>query len=322
MHALVTGGAGFIGSHLTETLLAEGHRVMVIDDLSTGREENLSGFRGNPSFDFVRDSVRNEAAMTPLVEAADVVYHLAAAVGVRLIVESPVHTIETNIHGSEVVLSLANRFRRPVFLASSSEVYGKSQAVPFREDANMVYGSTGFNRWAYACSKVIDEYLALAYWQEHRLAVVIGRFFNAIGPRQSGAYGMVVPRFVRAALRNEPIRVYGDGTQTRCFCHVRDIVRAFQPLPMDSRAAGEVFNIGATEEISIRTLAEMILDLTKSRSDIVHVSYKDAFGKPFDDMIRRQPDTTKLHNLTGWKPRVSLRESLLEVIDFMRSERE
>jgi UDP-glucose 4-epimerase len=319
MHALVTGGAGFIGSYLTETLLAEGHCVTVLDDLSTGSARNLTGVQGNPSFQFVQDTVRNEAVMTSLVEAADVVYHLAAAVGVRLIVESPVHTIETNIHGTEIVLSLVNRFRKPVFIASTSEVYGKSQAVPFREDADMVYGSTGFNRWAYACSKVIDEFLALAYYQENELPVTIGRFFNAIGPRQSGEYGMVVPRFVRAALRNEPIQIYGDGTQTRCFCNVRDLVAAAWCLPLNPQAAGEVFNIGSAEEVSMNTLAETIIELTGSESSLVHMSYEDAFGKPFDDMMRRRPDTSKLQTLTGWSPKKSLRESLQEVIDFMRS---
>ncbi|MBN1553877.1 MAG: GDP-mannose 4,6-dehydratase [Phycisphaerae bacterium] len=319
MRALITGGAGFIGSHLAERLLADGQAVTVIDDLSTGRLTNLAGAMDHLSFQFVRDSVRNETVMTSLMRDADVVYHLAAAVGVRLIVEAPVHTIETNIHGSEVVLALANRFRVPTFLASTSEVYGKSNAVPFREDADVVYGSTGYSRWAYACSKVIDEFLGLAYHQEHALPVVIGRLFNVIGPRQTGAYGMVVPRFVTAALRNEPLHIHGTGEQTRCFCNVRDVVEAILPLPLNPQAAGEVFNIGATEEISMNQLADLIIEQTGGCSPKEHISYEAAFGRPFDDMMRRLPDTTKIHALTGWAPKISLADSVREVIDSLAS---
>lgn len=318
MHALVTGGAGFIGSHLAEKLLQEGHIVTVIDDLSTGNLSNLAGVMKHPSFRFVRETVRNEVTMASLVQNADVIYHFAAAVGVRLIVESPVHTIETNIHGAEIVLSLANQFCRPVLIASTSEVYGKSSAVPFREDADVVYGSTMCSRWAYACSKVIDEYLGLAYHQENRLPVTICRFFNVIGPRQTGAYGMVVPRFVQAALRNEPIHIHGTGEQSRCFCNVRDIIEAIWRLPFHPRAGGQVFNVGTTEEVSMNTLADIVIELTGSRSPREHISYEDAFGRPFDDMMRRLPDTSRLRALTGWTPKIPLKDSLREVIDFMR----
>lgn len=320
MHVLITGGAGFIGSHLAEAMLAAGERVTVLDDLSTGRKSNLAAVQGHPSFCLVEDTVRNESVTTELIRQADVVYHLAAAVGVRLIVESPVHTIETNIHGSEIVLAAAARFGKPVFLASTSEVYGKSRDVPFREDADVIYGSTACSRWSYACSKAIDEYLALAYHQEHGLPVVIGRLFNVIGPRQRGAYGMVVPRFVRAALRNEPIPIYGDGEQTRCFCHVRDVVEAIRCLMRHPRAAGAVFNIGATEEITINELARRIVELADSRSPLVHLSYEEAFGRPFDDMMRRQPDIARLSALTGWKPSISLLDALRDVVNSLRSE--
>jgi UDP-glucose 4-epimerase len=320
MHALITGGAGFIGSHLAEALLEAGHTVTVIDDLSTGHVSNLSGVMEHPSFRFVQDSVRNEKVTSDLVQQTDVVYHLAAAVGVRLIVEAPVRTIETNIHGTEVVLAAANRFGKSVLLASTSEVYGKSEQTPFREDADVVYGSTEHNRWAYACSKVIDEFLALAYHQENHLPVTICRFFNVIGPRQTGAYGMVVPRFIRAALRNEPLEIHGDGEQTRCFCHIRDVIEAIRELPQNPQAAGEVFNVGATEEISINDLAETVIELTQSQSQKRHVSYEEAFGKPFDDMRRRAPDTSKLHKLTGWTPTISLQDSLRDVIEAVRTE--
>jgi UDP-glucose 4-epimerase len=260
--------------------------------------------------------------MTTLVQHADVVYHLAAAVGVRLIVESPVHTIETNIHGSEIVLALANKFRRPIFIASTSEVYGKSNDVPFREDSDVVYGSTGYSRWAYASSKVIDEFLGLAYYQENRLPVTICRFFNVIGQRQTGAYGMVVPRFARAALRNEPIHIHGTGEQSRCFCNVRDIIEAIWQLPFHPQAGGQVFNVGTTEEISMNTLADRIIELTGSQSQIEHISYEDAFGRPFDDMMRRLPDTSKIHSLTGWTPKISLKDTLQEVIEYVRTEKD
>jgi UDP-glucose 4-epimerase len=320
MHALVTGGAGFIGSHLTERLLAEGGEVTVIDDLSTGSLNNLSAVMGNPRFRFVKDTVRNETLMTTLTERVDTIYHLAAAVGVRLIVESPVRTIETNIHGSEVVLAMANKFHLPVLIASTSEVYGKSNDVPFREDADMVYGSTGYSRWAYACSKVIDEYLGLAYHQENQLPVVICRFFNVIGARQTGAYGMVVPRFARAALKNETIVIHGTGKQTRSFCDVRDIVEAMWGLMNTPQAVGQVFNVGATDEISINDLADKIIAMTGSKSSKKYIPYEEAFGRPFDDMMRRRPDISKLQRLTGWRPTASLEEMLRSVIDSERSQ--
>jgi len=265
MHALITGGAGFIGSHLSDVLLARGEQVTVIDDLSTGSLDNIRQCLVQPKFRFVRDSVCNEQMMTVLVERADVIYHLAAAVGVQLIVDEPVHTIETNIHGSEVVLNLANKFRTPVLIASTSEVYGKSEKVPFHEEADVVYGCTRFSRWSYACSKAIDEFLGLAYFQEHALPVVICRFFNTVGPRQTGMYGMVVPRFVRAALRNETIRVFGSGEQARCFACVFDVIDAFTRLMATPSAHGTVYNIGSTEEVTINGLAAKIIAMTGSK---------------------------------------------------------
>lgn len=319
MNVLITGGAGFIGSHLAEALLASGSEVTVVDDLSTGSMDNIRHLLGREGFRFVRESVRNQTTMAVLVDRCDVVYHLAAAVGVQLIVDRPVHTIETNIHGSEVVLNLANKFGRRTFVASTSEVYGKNTKVPFNEDDDSLLGSTRFTRWSYAASKMVDEFLALAYHNQYGLESVIGRLFNTIGPRQTGAYGMVVPRFVRAALAGEPLEVYGTGQQTRCFCHVADMVSALSKLMECDQATGQVVNIGTTESCTIRGLAEKIIAMTGSSSEIRRLTYEQAYGRPFDDMLIRQPDLTKIRRLIGYEPRFSLTDALQSVIDYERA---
>jgi len=318
MKTLVTGGAGFIGSHLAEALLAAGHDVVVVDDLSTGRRENLQGVSGNPRFRFVFDSARNAETMHLLIQQADVVFHLAAAVGVQLIVDRPVHTIETNIHATEVVLNIANKFGKKVFLASTSEVYGKSENVPFREDDDTILGSTRFARWSYACSKAIDEFLGLAYFEQYGLPVVIGRFFNTVGPRQTGQYGMVVPRFVERALRNEPLLIYGSGRQQRCFAHVKDVVDATIALMDCPQAPGRVYNVGSTEEISIEALADRIIAMTGSRSEKRFLSYEQAYGKPFDDMMRRVPSLERIEKTIGYRPRYDLDHILRDVVADIR----
>jgi UDP-glucose 4-epimerase len=319
MKVLITGGAGFIGSHLAKAMLDDGHSVVIVDDLSTGSESNIRGLLSRDGFQFVRDSVCSVATMTTLVQYCDVVIHLAAAVGVQLIVDRPVHTLETNIHGSEVVLDLANKFRRRVFLASTSEVYGKSTAVPFQEDDDSLLGSTRFTRWSYACSKMVDEFLALAYHNQDGLEVVIGRFFNTIGPRQSGAYGMVVPRFVRAALRNETLSIYGTGAQQRCFCHVVDVIGAIMKLIVCEAAIGQVVNVGSDEPITIGELAHKIIAMCQSTSDIRCLSYEEAYGQPFDDMLVRKPDLTKIRQLIDYVPRHSLASTLQDVIEYEES---
>lgn len=315
MRVLITGGAGFIGSHLSQRLLDGGHQVTVIDDLSTGSLDNIQAFRGHPHFRFVYDSVRNVNIMNLLVEQCDVVYHLAAAVGVKLIVEQPVHTIETNIHGTEVVLSVANKFGKKVLLASTSEVYGKSEAVPFREDDDTVLGSTRFSRWSYACSKAIDEFLGLAYHQQYGLPVIIVRLFNTVGPRQTGRYGMVIPRFVERALRNEPIEIYGNGRQTRCFCCVCDVIRALEDLMNAPEAPGRVFNLGSSEEVTIEELADRVIRLVGSKSPKIFLSYEEAYGRPFDDMIRRIPDLTRIRELIHYEPTYTLDEILKMIVE-------
>lgn len=319
MKILITGGAGFIGSHLAEALIAAGEQVAVADDLSTGALENLQEVKSHPRFCFVQGSICDETLMKGLIEDCDAIFHLAAAVGVELIVKRPVHTISTNIHGTEVVLGLANKFKRKILLTSSSEVYGKSTNMPFKEEADVVLGSTRFSRWSYACSKMIDEFLALAYHSEFGLPVVICRLFNTIGPRQRGDYGMVVPRFVRKALRNEPIEVYGTGEQTRCFSNVMDIVSALIRLLNCPEAAGTVVNLGSNESISMRKLAERIVRLTESTSSLRSVSYKEAYGQPFDDMQDRSPDLSRAQTLIGYKPRFSLDETLRQVIVYEKS---
>jgi UDP-glucose 4-epimerase len=316
---LITGGAGFIGSHLAEALLAAGHDVTAIDDLSTGSMDNIRAILDNPGFHFVYDTVRNTEMMHVLVEKCDVVYHLAAAVGVQLIVDDPVHTIETNIHGSEVVLNIANKFRKKILIASTSEVYGKSDRVPFREDDDTVMGSTKFSRWAYACSKAIDEFLGMAYYEQYGLPVVVARFFNTVGPRQTGRYGMVIPRFVERALKNEPLLVYGTGKQSRCFGYVGDVVAAAVALMASPDAAGRVYNVGSTEEISMEDLAKKIIAATGSKSEIRYISYEEAYGKPVDDMMRRTPCLDRLEAAIGFRPTTSLETILTRVIEDKKS---
>lgn len=315
MKALITGGAGFIGSHLAERLLADGDKVAVVDNLSTGSLRNIEGFRNNPKFDFVEGDIRNAGLMRPLVERSEVVFHLAAAVGVRLIAEQPVRTIETNIGGTEVVLDIANKFGKKVLIASSSEVYGKNEAVPFREDDDIMLGSTSLSRWSYACSKAIDEFLGLAFCQQYGLGVVIARFFNTIGPRQTGRYGMVVPRFVQRALRDEPVLVYGTGRQRRCFCYVADVVEAVVGLMNCEEAAGKVYNIGSTEEISIEELADKIIEMTGSKSKKEFILYEEAYGRPIEDMMRRVPSLERIKTAIGWEPKRSLSQALHLVIE-------
>lgn len=319
MELLITGGAGFIGSHLAERCLRQGHRVTVIDDLSTGSMDNLANLQGREGFEFVFDSVRNASTMHLLIEKCDAVFHLAAAVGVQLIVDRPVHTIETNIHGTEVVLSIANKFRKKVLIASTSEVYGKSEAIPFHEDDDTVLGSTRFSRWSYACSKAIDEFLALAYHQQYGLPVVIVRLFNTVGPRQTGQYGMVIPRFVEQALTGRPIQIYGDGQQSRCFCCVHDAVEGLRKLMDCDRAAGKVFNLGSSEEISIEALADKILALTGSAAGKEYLTYEAAYGKPFDDMRRRVPSLKRIEEYIGFARKYSLDDTLNVIIEDRKS---
>jgi UDP-glucose 4-epimerase len=316
--ALITGGAGFIGSHLAERLLHDGHDVAVIDDLSTGSIDNISHLKSDKRFSYVIDSVTNEPLLAELIDQSDVVFHLAAAVGVKLIVEQPVHTIETNVHGTEVVLKHANKKKKLVFIASTSEVYGKSTDVPFREGAELVLGATVKHRWAYACSKLIDEFLALAYWKERKLPVVIVRLFNTVGPRQTGQYGMVLPTFVRQALAGQPITVFGDGKQSRSFTYVGDVVDALVRLAHEPRAIGEVFNIGNTGEVTIRDLAARVKELTGSDSAIQYIAYDDAYEAGFEDMPRRVPDISKICGLIGYRPKLELDEIIRTVIEHIR----
>jgi UDP-glucose 4-epimerase len=316
--ALITGGAGFIGSHLSEALLEGGHDVLVLDNLSTGSIDNIAHLKTRPRFEYVIDTVDNEPLLAELIDRSDVVFHLAAAVGVKLIVEQPVHTIETNVHGTEVVLKHANKKKKLVVIASTSEVYGKSLDVPFREDSDLVLGPTPKHRWAYACSKAIDEFLALAYWKERKLPVIIVRFFNTVGPRQTGTYGMVIPNFVRQALAGEPITVFGDGTQSRAFGHVADVVGALLKLMAEPRAVGQVINIGNTQEITMLALAERVKQMTGSRSPIKLIPYSEAYESGFEDMPRRVPDLTKIHSLIGYTPQYSLDDVLMHVIEYFR----
>jgi UDP-glucose 4-epimerase len=314
MRILITGGAGFVGSHLAEALLDRGDEVYVIDDLSTGSIDNIAHLKPNPAFHYTIDTVTNEAVLAELIDRCDTVVHLAAAVGVKLIVESPVRTIETNVHGTEVVLKVANKKKKLVLIASTSEVYGKSAKVPFGEDHDLVLGPTSKHRWAYACSKMIDEFLALAYWKERKLPVIVVRLFNTVGPRQTGQYGMVVPNFVRQALAGEPITVFGDGTQSRSFTYVGDVVRALIALINEPRAVGQVFNIGNGYEISIKDLALRIKALTGSSSPIAVIPYDQAYEAGFEDMPRRVPDIAKIRALIGYEPTVQLDEILTRVI--------
>ena len=318
MRYLITGGAGFIGSHLAERLLGSGHDVHLLDDLSTGAIDNIRHLKEHDRFDYTVDSASNVRLVAELVDQADVIYHLAAAVGVELIVESPVRTIETNVHCTEIVLGAASKKKKPVLIASTSEVYGKSTELPFREDGDLLLGPTVKGRWSYACSKALDEYLGLAYWKERGLPVVVARLFNTVGPRQTGRYGMVVPNFVDQALTGRPLTVYGDGTQKRCFCHVDDVVRALADLITSADAYGQVFNVGSTEEISVHDLAKRVIAATGSDSDITLVPYDEAYEQGFEDMARRIPDTTRIEKLLGWSPRKSLDEILADVIAHQR----
>ncbi|MDQ5846700.1 MAG: GDP-mannose 4,6-dehydratase [Acidobacteriota bacterium] len=316
MRVLITGGAGFIGSHLADAYLQRGDEVLIIDDLSTGTIENIRHLKNNPRFQYTIDSVHNQPVTAELVDQSDVVVHLAAAVGVKLIVESPVRTIETNVRGTEVVLALANKKQKRVLIASTSEVYGLSTDVPFKEDGNLVMGATTKGRWSYACSKAIDEFLALAYWREKKLPTTIVRLFNTVGPRQTGRYGMVIPTFVKQALAGRPITVYGDGKQTRCFGYVGDVVGALIKLMDHGDAVGQVYNIGSTEEISILKLAEKVKALTSSDSEIVFVPYDEAYEEGFEDMPRRIPDISKIKQLVGFQPQMRLDGILESVINF------
>jgi UDP-glucose 4-epimerase len=316
--ALITGGAGFVGSHLAERLLADGHEVMVLDNLSTGSIDNISHLKSHPRFSYVVDSVMNEPQLAEMIDRSDVVFHLAAAVGVKLIVEQPVHTLETNVHGTEVVLKHANKKKKLVFIASTSEVYGKSTDVPFRETADLVLGPTSKHRWAYACSKLIDEFLALAYWKERKLPVVIVRLFNTVGPRQTGQYGMVLPTFVRQALAGQPITVFGDGTQSRSFTYVGDVVDALVRLAHEPRAIGDVFNIGSTSEVTISELAARVKKMTDSASPIEKVPYDVAYEAGFEDMPRRVPDIAKIQSLVGFAPKMGLDDIIRSVVEHVR----
>ena len=315
MRALVTGGAGFIGSHLSERLLDDGNKVVVFDNLSTGRLKNIENFQNKGDFDFVEGDIRNAELIDDLVEQSEAVFHLAAAVGVKLIADSPVHTIETNISGTEVVLDAVNKFKKSVFIASSSEIYGKNEAVPFREDDDIVLGNTGVPRWSYACSKAIDEFLALSFHKQYGLRVLIGRFFNTFGPRQTGQYGMVVPRFVQWALKGKPVSIYGTGQQMRCFCYVGDVVDAVIGLINSEEASGGVYNIGTTEEISIEGLADKIIEMTGSKSKKEFVPYEEAYGMPMEDMMRRIPSPERINKAIGWEPKTNLTETLQAIID-------
>ena len=316
MRVLITGGAGFIGSHLSDACLERGDEVFIIDDLSTGSIDNITHLKKNRHFHYTIDSVHNQPVLAELIDQCDVIFHLAAAVGVKLIVESPVRTIETNMRGTEVVLAQANKKKKKVIVASTSEVYGLSDQVPFREDGNLVMGATVKGRWSYACSKAIDEFLALAYWREKKLPTIIVRLFNTVGPRQTGQYGMVIPTFVKQALAGRPITVYGDGTQTRCFGYVKDVVIALMNLMDKGEAVGQVFNIGSNEEVSILELAKRVKELTGSDSEIVMVPYDEAYEEGFEDMPRRVPDISKVSAAVGFRPTMPLDRILQSVIEY------
>ena len=316
MHYLITGGAGFIGSHLAEKLLSAGHRVTAMDDLCTGAIHNIEHLKHKQGFEYIVDTIFNRPLLAELIDNCDAVFHLAASVGVKLIVESPVRTIETNVKGTEVVLELANKKKKTVLIASTSEVYGKSTKIPFCEDDDLVMGGTQKGRWSYACSKAIDEFLALAYWKEKKLPVVIVRLFNTVGPRQTGRYGMVLPSFVRAALAGQPLTVFGDGKQSRCFCHVNDTVGALAKLIEHPQAVGEIFNVGSEEEISIGKLARLVKLMTRSASPIQYIPYDQAYEAGFEDMQRRVPDTSKVKNLVGFRTTHDTRQVVQSVIDY------
>lgn len=318
--ALITGGAGFIGSHLAELLLARGWEVSVVDDLSTGSIRNIEHLKGRPGWRSIIGSITDTPLMAGEVDRADVVFHLAAAVGVRLIVEDPVRTIETNIRGTEIVLELANKKKKRVLITSTSEVYGKNNKVPFREEDDLVLGSTTRPRWSYACSKAIDEFLALAYHSQHKLPVIVVRLFNTVGPRQTGQYGMVIPRFVQQALTGQPLSVYGDGSQTRAFCHVADVVQALLALVEEPMAYGQIFNVGAQREVSILDLAKLVVQLTESKSIIETIPFEKAYSANFEDLARRVPDTTRLRGLVDFQPRKTLEDIIRDVAEHARKQ--
>ena len=318
MNYFITGGAGFIGSHLAEKLLSNGEIVSIIDDLSTGSIDNIEDLKSNVNFEYKIDSIMNEHLLAELIDKADVVFHLAAAVGVKLIVESPVRTIETNIQGTELVLKMASKKKKKIIIASTSEVYGKGTCMPFKETGDLVFGPTTKGRWSYACSKAIDEFLGLAYYKEKKVPVTIVRLFNTVGPRQTGMYGMVIPTFVKQALLNHPITVYGDGQQTRCFTYVGDVVDALVKISRNPKAVGEIFNIGSTEEISIKELAELVKSMTKSNSEIVYIPYDKAYEEGFEDMQKRIPDLSKIREFIGYKPTTNLKGILEKVIDWAK----
>ncbi|MEJ7624498.1 MAG: GDP-mannose 4,6-dehydratase [Pyrinomonadaceae bacterium] len=320
MRILITGGAGFIGSHLADKLIADGHEITVIDDLSTGRYSNIAHLEDADGFRLIIDTVLNASLMEDLIRETDRVYHMASAVGVRLIMEQPVKTIETIFHGTDTVLKFCSRYRKRVLIPSTSEVYGKGISVPFSEDDDLLTGGTDKHRWAYACAKTLDEFLALAHWKETQLPVVVTRLFNTVGPRQTGQYGMVVPRFVNAALRNEPIEVHGDGTQSRCFGHVADIVEGLIKLLETPTCFGTVVNLGNSEEVSINDLAKRAISMTKSSSEIKYIPYEEAYGEGFEDMQRRVPSLEKAARLIGYKPTHSLEDIINDVAAEMRAE--
>ncbi|MDA2929426.1 GDP-mannose 4,6-dehydratase [Acidobacteria bacterium AH-259-O06] len=318
MKALITGGAGFIGSHLSEYLLQQGHEVFVIDDLSTGNIENILHLKSNPNFHYTIDTVMNVPMTAELVDRSDIIFHLAASVGVRLIVESPVRTIETNIKGTEIILELANKKKKKVLIASTSEVYGKASKVPFSEEDDLVLGPTHKGRWSYACSKAIDEFLALAYWREKKLPAIVTRLFNTVGPRQTGRYGMVLPTFVKQALVGDPITVFGDGSQSRCFAHVSDVVDALFKLSQKKEAVGRVLNIGSNEEITILELAKTVKRMAGSRSRIQFVPYEEAYEEGFEDMPRRVPDLCRVQELIGYHPTKGLEAIIKSIINYQQ----
>ena len=322
MNVLITGGAGFIGSHLAEDLLKQGHSVCALDDLSTGNYGNIQHLLGHERFLFEQCSILDKYSTERYVRESDVVYHLAAAVGVKYIMENPLKAIQFNIHGTELILELASKWHQKVMIASTSEVYGKNGAIPYREDGDRLMGATTAARWSYASTKALDEFMALAYHKEQDVPVVIIRFFNICGPRQTGQYGMVVPRFVRNALLNEPVTVHGDGTQSRCFTYVKDAVGAAITLMETDKAVGEIFNVGSTQEIQIRDLAQKVIELAGSSSKIEYIPYENVYGEGFEDMKRRVPDITKISNLIGWKPEMGLDELLQKVIEYEKSNTE
>ncbi|HKP70709.1 MAG TPA: NAD-dependent epimerase/dehydratase family protein [Pyrinomonadaceae bacterium] len=319
MKILITGGAGFVGSHLADKLIAEGHEITVIDDLSTGRYSNVEHLEDTERFRLIIDTVLNERLMEELIRDSDRVFHMASAVGVKLIMEHPVRTIETIFRGTDVVLGFCSRYRKRVLIPSTSEVYGKGASVPFKEDDDLLTGATDKHRWAYACAKTLDEFLALAHWKETRLPVVVVRLFNTVGPRQTGQYGMVVPRFVHSAIRNEPIQVHGDGTQSRCFGHVHDVVEGLSKLLETPSCFGQVINLGNSEETSIKQLADRAIQMTGSSSEIQFIPYEEAYGEGFEDMQRRVPSLEKAKGLIGYQPTRSLDDIINDVANEYRS---